>query len=193
MSSNTACGAHKAVRLAPVNSTEKLYQTSELIMARLVLTQILCKSLTVLTEKCLVCHFSFCSRHLLPQISVCVCVYMFTPTPLLQLVFVTPVCGPPRHWDIAEEGIVLLHYNQRLQVHFILKPVRDSWFSDLFLSCRSDLLWVVFLTHAVKLGHVRNDKLLTENVLKQISQCGVTLRCFHTLIALVSAHDELVN
>lgn len=129
MSPNIACGAHKAVRLAPVNSTEKLYQTSELIMTRLVLTQILCKSLTVLSEKRLVClsfYFFFCPS-VGWDLDECLCMHVFT-----TFLAAISICYTLWHWDIAEDGSVLL--NRRFQGRGVLKPVRDSWFSDLFLS-----------------------------------------------------------
>lgn len=154
MSSNTACGAHKAHSLASFNSTEKLYQTFEHWMARMVLTQILPESLTVLSEKCFVCHSFF--LYLLFNI------YFFS-------LFVCRCCAWP---SVSFDLSVSVRYpgtlpNQTFQGHRVLKPDRASWSSDLFLSCRSDLLRVAFSTPVVKLGQARNDNLLAENVLKR--------------------------
>lgn len=95
---------------------------------------------------------SLCFFLALPSVASDLCVRLCSP------VFTTFIAAITiRHlgvWSPMSLG------NFSTQGHCALKEARSSWLLDLVLSCRSDLLQVVFLTRAVELGQVWNDKLL---------------------------------
>lgn len=103
---------------------------------------------------------SLCFFLALPSVAsdLCVCLWMHVfITSFAAILRSLHVWGPMSLGHCRKEQSFV---QSNTQGHCALTAVRSSWFLDLFLSCRSDLLQVVFLTPAVELGQVWNDKLL---------------------------------